>query len=242
MKKFLINYAHLTYYNSQKGNSQSGLSIGGFDEVFSYNYSDIEEEFKEKNKHILEQTRGAGFWLWKPYIIKKTLDRIEENDLLFYSDSGISFIRPIDDLIQIMDETEQKLLLFELEDIHPNRKWTKRDCFILMDLDKEPFLSKNQFLASYLLMRKNKFVESFINEWLIYAQDYRIITDSPNEMKEGNYGDFQDHRHDQSILSLLGRKYNVRNIPDISQWGYDKTYRKIISDIPQIIEHHRNRE
>ncbi len=89
MKKYLINYAHITHYNSQKGNSQSGLSNGGFDEVFSYNYSDIDDEFKEKNKHILEQPRGAGFWLWKPYIIKKTLEKIEENDLLFYSDSGI---------------------------------------------------------------------------------------------------------------------------------------------------------
>ena len=241
MKKYLINYANITHYNSQKGNSQSGLSNGGFDEVFSYNYSDIDDEFKEKNKHILEQPRGAGFWLWKPYIIKKTLEKIEENDLLFYSDSGISFIRPIDDLIKIMDETDEKLLLFELEDIHPNWRWTKRDCFILMDLDKEPFLSKNQLLASYLLMRKNKFVESFINEWLEYAQDYRIITDSPNEMGESNYGDCYDHRHDQSVLSLLGRKYNIRNIADISQYGYDKTYRKIISDIPQIIEHHRGR-
>ena len=68
MKKYLINYANITHYNSQKGNSQSGLSNGGFDEVFSYNYSDIDDEFKEKNKHILEQPRGAGFWLWKPYI------------------------------------------------------------------------------------------------------------------------------------------------------------------------------
>ena len=44
-----------------------------------------------------------------------------------------------------------------------------------------------------------------------------------------------DHRHDQSILSLLGRKYNIKNIPDISQYGNDRR------DIKQIIEHHRDR-
>ena len=126
MKKILIDCQTLDTINKKRGDfsplfsyapqlSQSGLSNGGFDEVFSYNYSDIDDEFKEKNKHILEQPRGAGFWLWKPYIIKKTLEKIEENDLLFYSDSGISFIRPIDDLIKIMDETDEKLLLFELD-------------------------------------------------------------------------------------------------------------------------------
>jgi len=235
MKKYLVNYANKTHHNSQKNNSQTGLSIGGFDEVFSYGISDIDDEFKEKNKHILEQERGAGFWLWKPYVIKKALENINYDDILYYSDSGISFISDINEIVDIMDSTDEKLLLFELEDIHPNWRWTKRDCFILMDLDKEPYLSKNQLLASYMLMRKNDFVISFIDEWLKYGQDYRIITDSPNELGEQNYGDMYDHRHDQSILSLLGRKYNIKNIPDISQYGNDRR------DIKQIIEHHRGR-
>lgn len=235
MKKYLVNYSNNSHFNSQKENTKSSLNIGGFDDVFSYNIQNIDDEFKLKNEKILSQSRGAGYWMWKPYIIKKALESINDNDILMYSDSGISFIKNIKEIIDIMDDTENKLLLFELEDIHPNKRWTKRDCFVLMDLDKEPYLSYNQLLASYILMRKNDFVINFINEWLEYAKDYRNITDSPNECGLPNYNEFIDHRHDQSILSLLGRKYGIKNIPDISQFG---TGRRITS---QILNHHRNR-
>jgi hypothetical protein len=104
-----------------------------------------------------------------------------------------------------------------------------------MGLDKEEYLNQNQLLASYILMRKNDFVLNFVDELLTYAKDYRIITDSPNECGLPNYPEFMDHRHDQSILSLLGRKYNIKNIPDVTQYGIG---RMITS---QILNHHRNR-
>lgn len=235
MKKHLVNYSDKSHHNAQKENSNSALTIGGFDNVFSFNLQDLGEKFISENNHIMSQTRGAGYWMWKPFVIKKALEMIDDNDILMYSDSGISFIKNIDEIVDIMDTTEEKLLLFELEDIHPNKRWTKRDCFVLMDLDKEEYLNQNQLLASYILMRKNDFVLNFINEWLTYAKDYRIITDSPNECGLDNYVEFVDHRHDQSILSLLGRKYNIKNIPDISQYGIG---RMITS---QILNHHRNR-
>jgi hypothetical protein len=234
MKKHLVNYSDKSHHNSQKENSNSALKFGGFDNVFSFNLQDLGDEFITENKGIMSQARGAGYWMWKPFVIKKALDMMGDNDILMYSDSGISFIKNIDELIDIMDITEEKLLLFELEDIHPNKRWTKRDCFILMGLDEEEYLNQNQLLASYILMRKNDFVLKFVDEWLTYAKDYRIITDSPNECGLPNYPEFMDHRHDQSILSLLGRKYNIKNIPDVTQYGIG---RMITS---QILNHHRN--
>ena len=234
MKKYLVNYSDKTHKNAQIENSKSAISIGEFDEVFSFNFKDLGEEFISENKNILSQRRGAGYWMWKPFVIKKALDLINDGDILMYSDSGISFIRNTDELVSIMDNTDEKLLLFELEDIHPNKRWTKRDCFVYMGLDDEPYLSKNQLLASYILMRKNDFVIKFINEWLHYAKDYRVITDSPNECGLLNYPEFMDHRHDQSILSLLGQKYKIKNIPDVGQFGIG---RMITS---QVFNHHRN--
>jgi hypothetical protein len=235
MKKYLVNYSDKTHKNAQIENSNSALSIGGFDEVFSFNLGDLGEIFISENSHILSQHRGAGYWMWKPFVIKKALDLINYNDILMYSDSGISFIRNIDELVNIMDTTDEKLLLFELEDIHPNKRWTKRDCFVFMGMDNEPYLSQNQLLASYILMKKNDFVIKFIDEWMNYAKDYRIITDSTNECGLPNHSEFVDHRHDQSILSLLGRKYNIKNIPDVSQFGIG---RMVTS---QVFNHHRNR-
>ena len=46
MKKILINYANKKYYNSQKVNSKTGLEIGGFTDVSSFGYQDIDDGFK----------------------------------------------------------------------------------------------------------------------------------------------------------------------------------------------------
>ncbi|TLE03345.1 hypothetical protein [Helicobacter japonicus] len=36
-------------------------------------------------------TRGFGYWCWKPYIILKTLEQLENNDILLYADIGCTF-------------------------------------------------------------------------------------------------------------------------------------------------------
>ena len=46
-----------------------------------------------------------------------------------------------------------------------------------------------------------------------------ILTDIPNACGLSNLPEFKDHRHDQSILSLLAKKHNVEMFRDPSQWG-----------------------
>lgn len=48
------------------------------DQVFWNNHS----KFIENNK------KGYGYWLWKPYIIKKTLEKMNDEDILLYLDCG----------------------------------------------------------------------------------------------------------------------------------------------------------
>lgn len=234
MRKYLINYADKRFYKAQQMNRETGLMVGGFDECISLDRADLDLSFVRANRKILEQPRGAGYWLWKPYIIAKTLTKINQGDLLFYSDAGAWFINKIDPLLPILDASAEKMLLFSLEDYRTNAIWTKRDCFVLLDLDREPYLSYPQLKAGYIIMKKNNFVIQFINEWLNYARDYRILTDAPNECRLPNYPFFEDHRHDQSILSLLGRKYNLSTIPDIAQFGNDRRP----TQVPQLMDHH----
>lgn len=235
MKKVLANYAQNKYLESQKLNSASGREVAGFDEVVSYDQSALDPEFYERNRHILEQDRGAGYWLWKPYVILKTLRQLDDGDLLFYSDSGAVFLTGIDSLLDKVDN-EHGILLFTLEDFHTHKTWTKRDCFHYMGLDYEPFLSVNMILASFVVCVKTASNLDFFEEWLTYAQDARVLTDSSNECGLPNYPEFRDHRHDQSILSLLGRKYGIETVEDISQWGNDRRQ----ADVPQIIDHTRD--
>lgn len=215
----LINYANNLFKKSQKINSETAKSIGNFNKIISYKEKDIEKDFKEKNKKILIQKRGGGYWLWKPYFIKKTLKNLNDGDFLFYCDSGSYFVNPIDDVVNLCLSMKQDVIPFEL--IHYEKHWTKRDAFVLMDCDSGNFHEQKQRLGSYILIRKSKISMSFVTEWLNYAQDGRIITDIENLCGLENYAGFKEHRHDQSIFSLLSKKYGFIAYRDPSQYGND---------------------
>lgn len=177
--KLLINYANDKYKSSQKLNSKSGLEVGAFDKVISYSPKDIDTDFFQQNKSILSQKKGNGFWLWKPYFIKKSLETLNTNDFLFYSDSGAYFIDSIDPLINISLEYGQDIIPFELVP-QLEREWTKRDTFILMDCDTWSFTDTRQRLSGFILWKKSEFTMNFINEFLEYAKDEKIITELEN--------------------------------------------------------------
>ena len=210
-KKILINYANEAFRESQILNSKTGLEVGGFDKVIEYSPKDIDKKFYEKNKHILTQMRGAGYWLWKPYMILKTLNRkdVKFGDYIFYSDSGAYFIDSIDHLIPLCKKYRQDIIVFSRKNHLIERNWVKRDALILMDMDREEVLNSAQVGATFILIKKSKFSVNFFEEFLHYAQDERIITDSPSTLGKEHKG-FKENRHDQSIFSLLCKKYNLR--------------------------------
>jgi hypothetical protein len=133
--KLLINYANKTFRKSQKLNSKTGLEIGLFDKVISYAPKDINADFYQRNEKILKQRRGNGYWLWKPYVIQKSLNILHEGDFLFYCDSGAYFIKPKITMTKIISETGIDIISFELT--HQKNIWTKRDAFILMGCDEK---------------------------------------------------------------------------------------------------------
>ncbi len=220
--KYHINYAHINYLDSQIKNSETSLSVGGFDSSIRYGFNDIDEDFKYKNKKILSEKRGAGYWIWKPYIIKKTLNQIENGDILFYTDSGCYFINSMDILFEMIKKNNNGIILQELDRSYKNKNWTKRDCFFYMNLDSEPYISETMIIGGFILLKKNNFVINFIDEWLELSQDYRLISDSDNECGLPNYEGYVSHRHDQSILSLLSREKKIDTIQDISQYGNNR--------------------
>jgi hypothetical protein len=242
MKKYLVNYANKHYYNSQKKNSYTGINVGKLDYVFEYSVTDLDNDFAAENRHILNQERGAGFWLWKPYIIKKTLEKIEDGDILFYCDSGAEFISSVEPLVEICINESNGLLCFAIDPHltgNPDVGQIKRDALILMNCDVEQYIQTNARLASFMLFQKSKTIVSFVNEWLYYCCDERVLTDIPNTLGENHKG-FITHRHDQAVFSILSKKYGFDAYRDPCQWG--NPFKGLIKgEYPQIINHTRNR-
>lgn len=236
MKKYHISYAAGRYLKAQEYCSNSAKHFG-FDEVFSFGPNDIDRDFIQKNIKILQQPRGAGYWLWKPYFICKTLDKMQDGDLLVYSDAGSYYQASPQPLIDLIEKEEKGVLSFELKGLY-EKEYTKRDAFVLMGLDDPKYSESSQREATYVWMLKNEFTAALAKEYLEYAQDERIITDLPSE--NPNHPEFKDHRHDQSIWSLLCKKYEIPAHRLISQHGAH-----LVPDFPQdtygqIAMHHRN--
>jgi hypothetical protein len=234
-RKIVINYADKRYYQAQKENSRTALQIGEFTHAIERGSKNIDMEFYIRNRIILEHPHGAGYWLWKPYIILKELENMNDNDILFYCDAGASFVGSFNDyLFDLCRADEKGLILFNGG--HINKKYTKRDCFYYMDCDTKKYTDATQLTATFQLCRKTKFTIDFYNEHLKYSQDPRILTDMKNVCGKENYDVFVAHRHDQSILTNLKEKYDVTIVEDISQWGdnvREPGYKTLIN-------HHRN--
>ncbi len=164
----------------------------------------------EKNKDILSRKRGNGYWLWKPYFILKTLkEKLNYGDFLFYSDACLLFKDKIKILTEFLKKKNADMWVVRLN--ITERKYAKRDAFILMGADNPFYTDTRTYSAAVQIYRKTKIVEKFLEDLLYYSQDKRIITDDSNTMGFPNYPEFIDNRHDQTVLSILTKKYGFAN-------------------------------
>ncbi|NIK69238.1 hypothetical protein FHT67_002675 [Paenibacillus sp. BK720] len=212
--RVLINYADQKYRRTQRFNSFTGRLIAKFDKVIEYTPFDIDEDFKKTNQQIFDIKRGNGLWLWKPYLIKKTLLELNDGDVLFYCDSGSFFIRNINHIEKCLDNSDiwvSGLPLIE-------KQYTKLDTFVLMDCMNEEYMNSNQASGTFIMLRKSKKSMEFVNQWLNYCCDIRIL--GPQKSSLGTDSElFIQHREDQSVLSLLLKKYRIQRHLDPSQYG-----------------------
>ena len=221
MQTYLVNYATNRFLKAQKRLNKSARKFG-IGHCLSYTDKDIlHTDFYEKNKEILNQERGAGYWLWKPYIILQALKQANDGDVIIYSDSGAEIIASLQPLINL-SLNRKGLIFFQVPcytTTFVNKSWTKRDCFILMEADNKAFHQAQQVAGSPSLFIKNQANIDFIQQWLHYCEDPRIITDQPNTCGKKNYPEFYDHRHDQSVLSILVKKNGLEIFRDPSQFA-----------------------
>jgi hypothetical protein len=236
--RVLINFATLKFYEAQQRNAETALTVGGFDRVICYGSRDIDGQFRARNRSLLRARIGAGYWLWKPYFIKRALGLLSQGDFLFYCDSGSHFVDRIDPLIELATRTQQQVIPFDLTLLE--RCYTKRETFILMGCDAARFADTRQRLGSFILLQKSTFAGEFVDEFLELAQKPRLIVDMTSGIGP-DHPDFVAHRHDQSIFSLLTKRYGLTAYRDPSQYGNDLREEYPESTYGQLIDLTRSR-
>lgn len=210
MKLHLLTYATPEFSRNAQSLAD-GAVAAGFTSARVYGPKDLlGSDFHDRNTALLAAPRGAGFWLWKPYLILQRVKALARNECLFYSDAGrtgyYAFTGYPDRLVAMMDQARQGYLLgCPVPHLGKIGQWTKRDCLELMGAAEGAVLDA-PLLMTWSLWTNTPESVAFLEAWLAFACDPRCLSDWPNTLGKPDLPGFREHRFDQSIMSILAHQ------------------------------------
>lgn len=207
-KIYTLNYAHNCCYNAQILNSQTAIQFGA-DRVFQLNISSVPDSFIHAHQSVFSENKGAGFWLWKPKLILDTLTTLTLGDVLVYLDAGNHFVGELkkfaSSALSLSDVAAPMLSCCIESD------WTKADTFSALGAEEGAIAESPQIGAFLILLRKSDISVKFVAEWLQYCERAHLLTDT--QSVRPNRPTFIKHTHDQSIFSVLFKKFAFQSFP-----------------------------
>lgn len=221
-KRYFFTYGDHRFIKSRERIVTEANQTGLFDECFFYSNlllpDDDFNKLKQENKQfsrIASSKRGGGYWLWKPFILYKSLLLIEEGDTIIYSDAGSTIIDsnkfPIDKFENLILEVENsKEGVLGCRNPYIEKDWTKGDVFEYFNVYSDiNFTHSRQFSSGRLhIARKcERSLKIYLDWWLTATKRPDLFDDSPS-MKP-NLSGFKENRHDQSVWSLICKKHGV---------------------------------
>jgi hypothetical protein len=165
---------------------------------------------------VARNSRGFGYWLWKPFLIGQALKYLPRGDVLLYLDAGCDLNlreekprQRLGALSQLAND--QGLAVFTTT--HKLLHWTKRDVLDAFGLSEGYSSRADQHEACVLFFSADPETSSLVNQWYETCRQggFRLIDDSPSHSNE--YRGFIEHRHDQAILSSLLHAQGFPQIP-----------------------------
>ncbi len=187
-----------------------------FDEKWIQDY-DPDLWLQIQNYFSTNQLKGFGYWMWKPALLKWANDKWPDKQIL-YVDAGFHIDRNKTLIAEFSDFLNKSFeiggIAFEQIGLTEER-WTKREVFdffgtLLQDR------KNNQLYAGFILLPPGN-VRTQITSEFYNLTKYRngFLFNDCIELKQSNQ--FIETRHDQSIFSLLWRKYDLSVIPDLTK-------------------------
>ena len=198
--------------------------FGIFSDVYSVDENDLMKNFSsfwESHKDfMLGNRRGFGYWIWKSYLISELLENIPEDSIIFYMDSGCQLNpKGMNRFKEYCDYTmEYGGLVFNLN--LPELQWTKSDTYHRVFGKLSDDVTEMQHVGGINFFKNTPKTLKFVKEWqqICCEDNYHYIDDAPSTKQ--NHDMFKEHRHDQSVFSLLIKKYgNFCVVDDETYWS-----------------------
>ena len=189
-------------------------SLNLFDKTTLFTDTDLMNDKDFWGQHgdfIKKNKRGYGYWLWKPYIIKKTIDEMEDGDSLLYLDAGCEVdIKKKTKISNLLRLVKTELLIGTYagySSFFNEANWNKMDLLVHLGMNRSGVLTSKQRQGGTNLFLVGPKTRQLVNKWYEVCCNYHLIDDSASVKK--NTPGFREHRHDQSVFSLLTKKYNL---------------------------------
>lgn len=196
-----------------------------FDEILALGPNDLEAKFLQRwDPFMKKHNRGYGYWIWKPQVVRQGLQSIGHGDFLFSMDGGQCLRQNARESLLSACLTllcsKYDVMLFS--SLLPEKEWNKRSIYNIVRKYTHPeedppappetwafTPNEDQSMGGFALIRKTPATVKFIDMWLHLAtmDNGRNLIDDEDTSKE--YPCFKEHRHDQSLLSLLGKSLDV---------------------------------
>lgn len=189
-----------------------------FDTITIINQDELlqDPEFAKHIPFIIQNRRGFGYWIWKPYVILKKMQEIEEGDMIFYADICTSIrVEGKERFLEYIESAKSNKygnLFFPYS--HPQYPricdWCKMDT--IKALDAENIMNQPEVIPGILFITVNGLNKKLFLDWYNIMHNYHLVDDTPSTSQ--NVSTFREHRHDQSIFSILIRKYYPQCVTD----------------------------
>lgn len=213
------------------------IELGTFDFVWTWSLKDLDPAFRATFQPILKKdVRGFGYWAWKPQVILQAMALLSDGDVLLYVDSGchlnVAGKEKMEAFFERVLETKSGILGTQMD--VPEKYWTKADLANFMGVQKDSrIMETGQMVGGVIFFRVTNETRNFVNTWLrVFEENLSLVDDSPSEM--ANPIGFKEHRHDQSVFSILAKKADIDTFPQSDIWVPNKEWSKLADSPIQV--------
>lgn len=176
----------------------------GVDFIYNYRRNHIDSAFIHANP-IMSNPTGAGYWLWKSYLILETLKKIPEGDILIYADTGLLIRQDIRDYFtKGLGDKDVLLFAYNPQEYKLAATIASGDVFDALHCRNDHCRYGHHVWAGILVLRNSKQSRSFIEQWLRLGKNTDLLTGRKQHSLP--FPEFEFHQHDEGLLSVLAAK------------------------------------
>lgn len=185
--------------------SKTQFEAWGADSIMCYGPKDLSPAFRRRNRDTLSCPKGAGCWVWKPWIIMDAMKR-SSTDYVMYIDVSCKMNSNKRGMQIVMNDKDigiSEATYFDhgtkTKRTHPEVKYTKKAVFTRFGVEQDVALPAH--VTTWMCFRRvSSVATAFVSKWLSFAQEKSLIDDT---LSDDEHPLLVAHRHDQSIASVL---------------------------------------